>query len=166
MNRDFYNFSDTLLVLLLSTHTFQGHAWLKEHFATCTSFVYKQFNFLVYINVHLYTSVSVVIGISCVSGYKILFMAYILLCHPSHHLCGRRLHYPIPVIEILCTWGRKVHLQPEYVIMFLVDYPSCSHRKPNHRIGRLHLIKSCVLVHLLFIHSAGRPLRLYLQRVS
>jgi hypothetical protein len=51
----------TLLVLLPSTHTFQVHARLKEHFATCTSFAYKQLYFLVYITVNLYTSVSTVI---------------------------------------------------------------------------------------------------------
>jgi hypothetical protein len=154
---DFYNFSHTLLVLLPSTHTFQVHARLKEHFATCASFVYKQFIFLVYITVHLYTSVSVVISISCVSGHKRLFTAYVLSCHPSHHLCGWHLHYPIPVIEILHTWGRKVHLQLEYVMMFLMDYHSSSHRKPNRHIGCLRPVESCVPIH---------PLRLYLQRVS
>jgi hypothetical protein len=77
MNSDIYNFSHTLLVLLLSTYTFQVLAWLKKHFATCTSFVYKQFNFLVYITVRLYTSVSAVISISCVSGHKHL------MCHQS-----------------------------------------------------------------------------------
>jgi hypothetical protein len=44
-----YNFSHTLLVLLPSTHTFQVHTRLKEHFATCTSFVYKQFYFFWFI---------------------------------------------------------------------------------------------------------------------
>jgi hypothetical protein len=70
VNSDVYNFSHTLLVLLPSTHTFQVHARFKKYFATCTSFVYKQFNFLVYIIVHLDTSVSAVIRISCVSGHK------------------------------------------------------------------------------------------------
>jgi hypothetical protein len=69
MNSDIYNFSHTLLVLT-STHTFQVHARLKKHFATCTSFVYKQFNFLVYITAHLDTSVSAVISISYVNNHK------------------------------------------------------------------------------------------------
>jgi hypothetical protein len=164
-NSDIYNFSHTLLLLLPSTHTFQVHAQLKKHFATCTSFVYKQFNFCVCITAHLYTTVSVVISISCVSGHKILFTAYILSCHPSHHLCGRCLHYPIPVIEILHTWGRKVHLQC-CVLMFPVDYPSSDHRKPNHRTGHLCTVTSCAPVRLSFTCSAGRPLCLYLQHVS
>jgi hypothetical protein len=70
MNSDIYNFFHILLVLLPSTHTFQVHARLKKHFSTCTSFVYKQFNFLVYITMHLVTSVSAVINISCVSDHK------------------------------------------------------------------------------------------------
>jgi hypothetical protein len=85
--------------------------------------------FLVYIIVNLYTSVSGVISISCVSGHKRLFTSYVISCYQWHHLCGRRLHYPIPFNEILHTRGRKIHLQPEYVIMFLVDYPSSSHQK-------------------------------------
>jgi hypothetical protein len=161
-----YNFSHTLLVLLPSTHTFQVHTQLKEHFATCTSFVYKQFYFLVYIIVNLYTSVSGVISISCVSGHKRLFTSYVISCYQWHHLCGRRLHYPISFDEILHTWGRTIHLQPEYVIMFLVDYPSSSHKKTNRCSWPLRPVRSCAPIHHPFARSAGRTLCLYLQHVS
>jgi hypothetical protein len=165
-NSDVYNFSHTLLVLLPSTHIFQVHTWLKEHFATCTSFVYKQFNFSIYITVHLYTSVSaVIISISCVSGHKRLFTTYILSCQLSHHLCGRRLHYPIPVLEILRMRGRKIHLQRR-VMMFLLNYLSSSHCKPKLLTGHLCPITSCAPVRLPFTHSASHLLHLYLQRVS
>jgi hypothetical protein len=87
--------------------------------------------------VKLYTSVSAVISMSCVSGHKRLFTSYIISCYPWYHLCGRRLHYPIPIIEILRKRGRKIHLQLEYVMMVLMDYPSSSHRKLNCHTGHL-----------------------------
>jgi hypothetical protein len=123
--------------LFPSTNTFHVHARLKEHFASYTLFAYKQFYVSVYITVKLYTSLSAVIGMSCVSDHKRLFTSYVVSYYPWHHLCGWRLHYPIPVIEILCTWGRKIHLQLEYVMMFLMDYPSSSHHKPIRHTGRL-----------------------------
>jgi hypothetical protein len=147
---DVYNFSHTLVVLLPSTHTFQVHTRLKEHFASCTSFVYKTILFFVYITVKLYTSVPVVISMSCVSGHKRLFTSYVISCYSWYRLCGRRLHYPIPIIEILRTRGRKIHLHPKYVMMFFMNYPSSSHHKPNHRYGRLHPVGLRVPIRHMF----------------
>jgi hypothetical protein len=158
MKSDVYNFSHTLVVLLPSTHTFQVHAQLKEHFASCTLFIYEQFYFSIYITVKLYTNVSAAISMSCVSGHKSLFTSYIISCYPWYSLCGRRLHYPISVIEILRTQGRRIHLQPEYVMIFLVDYPSSSHHNPNCRTGHLCHVGSCAPVH----HSFARPYRMSL----
>jgi hypothetical protein len=54
---------------------------------------------------------------------------------------------PIQFVEILRTWERKVQFQC-HVMMFLVDYPSSSHRKLNHRTSHLRPIASCAPVHL------------------
>jgi hypothetical protein len=110
--------------------------------------------FLAYITVNLYTSVSAVISISCVCDPKRLFTSYVISCYPWHRLCWQRLYYPIPVIEILRTWCRKIHLQPKYVMMFLVttlhpviiNQTVCAHSSPFSRsypmsLFTTHLIK-------------------------
>jgi hypothetical protein len=70
---------------------------------------------LVYITVKLYTSVSAVLkDFSHHTSFPV-----------THGIVyGRCLHYHILAVEILHTLGRKIHLQPEYIMMFLVDYPS------------------------------------------
>jgi hypothetical protein len=64
--------------------------------------------------------VSTVISVPCASSHKRLFTTDVLSCHRSHHLCGRHLHYPFPVIEIVHPRGRKVHLQHR-IMMFTMD---------------------------------------------
>jgi hypothetical protein len=70
---------------------------------------------------------------------------------------------PYSVIEIVHPWVRKGNLQHR-VMMFSMDYPSYSHRKPNRHIGCLHPVTSRVPVSPPFACSAGHPLSLHYNK--
>jgi hypothetical protein len=169
MNSDVYNYSHSLLVLLPSTHTFQVYAQPNKHFATCTSFIYKQFTFRVYLTLHFHKSVSVVVSVLCVSSHKhlmcqwskVMFYSSRPFVSPITSFTWTTPPLPLPTVEILRPWGRKVHLQCR-VMMFFVDYSSSSHQKLNHRTGRLRPVTSRAHVRPPFTRSASRPLRVHL----
>jgi hypothetical protein len=163
MNSDVYNYSHSLLVLLPSTHTFQVYAQPNKHFATCTSFIYKQFTFRVYLTLHFHKSVTVVVSVLCVSSHKhlmcqwskVMFYSSRPFMWPITSFTWTTPPLPLPAVEILRPWGRKIHLQCRVMMFFcgLLLIQSSKTEPPYWASVSCHITCACSSP----IHPFGQP---------